>query len=271
LNDDLTLAPHIRTSRTMSDTQIIAAAEPKIRLQKSEARQFFVFLLQLSLAMFVLRSFFIQPFYIPSESMMPRLLVGDYLIVSKWPYGFSRHSFPWSLPLVQGRVLANVPQRGDVVVFKALPSNNVDTIKRVIGLPGDRVQMVGGQLFLNGHPVPKVRLDDWAGTPTPGQPCLSASDTLCHFPRYRETLPNGRSYDVLDLRPQASDDTPVFTVPEDSVFLMGDNRDNSLDSRIEGAVPLVNLEGRAQFMFFSWDANGDWAHKIRWDRIGGGF
>jgi len=261
----------------MSDTQIIAAAEPKIRLQKSEARQFFVFLLQLSLAMFVLRSFLIQPFFIPSESMMPRLLVGDYLIVSKWPYGFSRYSLHGNWPLGTGRVFGHLPERGDVVVFKTPQDNRTDYVKRVIGLPGDTIQMRDGAVILNGLPIPKQRVDDLVVSATPGQPCLRSTETLCRFPRYRETLPNGRSYEVLDLRLQDGDNTRAFSVPVGYLFLMGDNRDNSEDSRISlaqggiGFVPIDNLVGRAQLMFFSWDANGDWAHKIRWNRIGVGF
>ena len=261
----------------MADTQIIDRTEPANTTPKSEMRDFGGFMVKLVIAMFILRSFLFAPFNIPSESMMPRVLVGDYLIVTKWPYGFSRHSFPFSLPLIQGRVLSTLPVRGDVVVFKTPQDNRTDFIKRVIGLPGDTVQMVGGQLVLNGQPVAKQRLDDWVGTPTPGQPCLSVSESLCHFPRYRETLPGGRSYDVLDLRDQGSDNTEVFKVPVGQLFLMGDNRDNSEDSRFTtaengiGLVPMENLVGRAQFMFFSWDANGDWAHKIRWGRIGSQF
>lgn len=261
----------------MSDTQIIAAAEPWIRVQKSESRQFFMFLIKLSVAMFVLRSFFIQPFFIPSESMMPRLLVGDYLIVSKWPFGYSRYSLPGSWPLGGGRLFAHLPERGDVVVFKTPQDNRTDYVKRVIGLPGDTIQMRDGIVILNGLPIPKQRVDDLVASATPGQPCLSSTETLCHFPRYRETLPNGRSYEVLDLRLQDGDNTRAFSVPADHLFLMGDNRDNSEDSRIAlaqggvGYVPLDNVIGRAQLMFYSWDANGDWAHKIRWNRIGGGF
>ena len=261
----------------MSDTQIIAAVEAVPRPKKSEMRDFVEFMLGLALFAFVLRSFIFAPFNIPSESMMPRLLVGDYLIVSKWPYGFSRYSFPWNMPLVQGRVFSTLPARGDVVVFKAPPSNKIDFIKRVIGLPGDTVQMRDGQLVLNGRAVPKQRLDDLIATPTPGQPCLLPDETVCHFPRYRETLPSGKSYDVLDLQTIPQDNTAVFTVPADALFLMGDNRDNSEDSRFTtdeggiGFVPVANLVGRAQFMFMSWDGNGNWAHKIRWSRIGGGF
>jgi len=254
------------------------------------------FLVTLALIAFVLRSFIVAPFSIPSESMLPRLLVGDYLFVAKWPYGYSRHSLPWSIPLIPGRILARQPARGDVVVFKNPADNRTDYIKRVIGLPGDLVQMKSGQLFLNGDPVPKVRVADFIDPVSPNSPCrpfpggmLKAErqpdgGTACRYPRYRETLPGGRSYEVLDIGSVAPDDTPVFVVPEDQYFLMGDNRDRSADSRFPamagggiGLVPEENLVGRALVTFFSTDGSAEWLKPwtwptaARWSRIGEGF
>lgn len=259
---------------------------------RSETREMVSFLVKLALIVFIVRSFFFSPFSIPSESMMPRLLIGDYLFVTKWNYGYSRHSLPWSLPLLPNLHWAD-PKRGDVVVFKAPPQDNQDWVKRVIGLPGDTIQMRGGQLILNGRPVPKQRIADFVLPITPNYTAdrcgqfLTTDDAgtpVCRIPRFRETLPDGRSYEVLDegLRP-AADDTMVYTVPAGHVFLMGDNRDNSLDSRFSHAeggisfVPMENLEGKAVLSFWSTDGNASWFlpwtwfTAARWDRIGDGF
>ncbi len=258
---------------------------------KSETRDFMQFLLKLGIFVFILRSFIFAPFSIPSESMVPRLLTGDYLIVTKWNYGYSKHSFPWSLPLISGpkRLFESIPARGDVIVFKKPPENQVDYIKRVIGLPGDFVQMKSGQLFINGQPVPKKRIADFVMDETPNTTCYgpqfteTASDgkRRCRYPQFRETLPGGKSYNVLDLGPIAADDTQVYTVPEDQFLAMGDNRDNSADSRLEaggfGFVPMENLVGKAQISVFSTDGSASWVRPwtwfsaARWDRIGEGF
>ncbi len=276
----------------MSDTQF--DAEPKVpagvkSTAPSETREFLVFLAKLGLFIFILRSFIFAPFNIPSESMLPRLFVGDYLLVAKWPYGYSRHSLPFSLPLIPGRVMATVPERGDVVVFKAPPSNNVDYIKRVIGLPGDRIQMRTGQVFLNGRPIPKIRVPDLVLPVSPNTRCIApvfermttAGTMTCHYPRFKEILPNGRSYYVLDLADSVADTTDVYTVPQGHVFMMGDNRDNSLDSRFPaedgggiGFVPVENLVGRATISIFSTDGSANWLlpwtwlTAARWNRIG---
>jgi len=257
----------------------------------SEVRETLSFLLKLALAVFIIRSFLISPFVIPSESMLPRLLVGDYLFITKWNYGYSKYSLPFNLPLIPGRIFASNPTRGDVVVFKAPPTNNQDWIKRVIGLPGDTVQMRGGKLFLNGKAVPKQRIADFVEPVSPNTHCEPAfqgtaedGTAICRYPQYRETLPNGKSYNVLDLGQTIADDTQVFKVPEGHVFLMGDNRDNSEDSRFPqmagggiGYVPIKNLEGKAVVNFWSTDGSASWVlpwtwfSAARWDRIGEGF
>ncbi len=241
----------------------------------------------------VLRSFGFEPFNIPSESMMPRLLVGDYLFVSKWPYGYSRYSFPLGLPLFDGRVLDGEPERGEIAVFKTPADNRTDFIKRVIGLPGDLVQMRNGVLHINGQPVRRERIADLVIPIAPNSRCLGSytrpdfraveadGRAVCRYPRYRETLPGGVSYDVLDQVPNGpGDNTGVYVVPEGHYFMMGDNRDDSADSRYSvaedgiGFVPRENLVGRASVMFFSTDGTAEllkpwtWFSAVRWDRIG---
>ena len=198
-------------------------------------------IVQALLLALVIRTLFFQPFSIPSGSMIPTLLVGDYLFVSKWSYGYSRYSAPLSLPLFEGRIFASEPTRGDVVVFRKPGEEVTDYIKRLVGLPGDRIQMRNGQLFINGVGVPREE----AG--------LFVDDNGTEVPQYRETLPNGVSYMTLDLNPNsAGDNTREFLVPENHYFMMGDNRDNSLDSRFDvGYVPFENLVGKAQMIFFS--------------------
>ena len=192
----------------------------------------------------ILRTFLFQPFSIPSGSMKPTLLIGDYLFVSKLSYGYSRFSLPFSPDLFDGRIWNGEPKRGDIVVFKYPPNTNIDYIKRVIGLPGDKVQMREGILYLNGEAVKRERapenyIDDESG--------------IGPVPVFIETLPNGVSYQTLDVNPRSlGDNTQVFEVPEGHYFMMGDNRDNSADSRFEaGFVPHENLVGRASFLFFS--------------------
>ncbi len=253
---------------------------------------FFVFLIKLVLIVAVFRSFIFSPFNIPSESMLPRLQNGDYLLAAKWPYGFSSYSLPFSLPLIPGRIFAGQPERGDIVIVKAPPDNDIDYIKRVIGLPGDQIQMIGGQLYLNGQPVPKQKIADFELPVSPNSNCYVPEfqaatpdgKQVCRYPRYRETLPGGRSYEVLDLGETPQDDTPPIVVPEASLFLMGDNRDNSMDSRFPavagqgiGIVPQANLIGRAKIMMFSTDGSSSWLKPwtwftaARWNRIGGTF
>ena len=217
----------------------------------------------------LVRIFLFQPFNIPSGSMIPTLLVGDYLFVSKYSYGYSRYSFPFGPNLFSGRIWAKEPQRGDVVVFKLPRDNETDYIKRVIGLPGDEIQMIHGVLHINGEAVKKERVDDFVMRDSAGRER--------HMARYMETLPNGVTYPVLDLINEGiGDNTEVYKVPEGHFFMMGDNRDNSTDSRFlseVGYVPFENLVGRAQIIFFSIDEDASfwqiwkWPSDVRWSRI----
>ena len=264
---------------TASDTISTAPARPK----KSETREFLTFLVKLILIVVAIRSLFVATFSIPSESMMPRLLVGDYLFVQKWSYGYSRYSFPFAPALFEGRILGSVPTRGTVVVFKdpavSAPRDKRDIIKRVIGLPGDTVKMQGGAVVLNGIALPRVRLEDFVLPVSPNSPCFAplfteaASDgsTRCRYQRFRETLPGGKSYHVLDLATTVGDDTRVFTVPAGHLFLMGDNRDKSADGRFPavegggvGMVPLDHLVGRAWIGVFSTDGSAQWLLPWTW-------
>lgn len=215
-----------------------------------------------------IQAFLFKPFRIPSESMLPTLQVGDYLFVSKYTYGYSRYSFPFSPPLFSGRIFGAQPQRGDVVVFRLPFDDTEDYIKRVIGLPGDTVQMIGGVLHINGQPVPRVRLPD-VSVVVEGRPLTAA--------QWRETLPNGVSYATLDIDPAGPlDDTGPFRVPPGRLFMMGDNRDDSADSRMQsvvGYVPMENLVGRAEVIFFSVGGGASawefwrWPWTVRPDRL----
>jgi len=217
----------------------------------------------------VIRTFLFQPFNIPSGSMKETLLVGDYLFVSKYSYGYSYYSLPFSPPLFSGRIWGSEPQRGDVVVFRLPRDDSTDYIKRVIGLPGDRIQVTHGLLSINGQPVKRERIED-AIDSEEGMPPMRVK-------RWRETLPNGVSYTTLDLQDDGFlDNTQEYVVPPGNYFMMGDNRDNSTDSRVlnqVGYVPFQNLIGRAQVIFFSveegeraWEI-WRWPWTVRWSRL----
>ena len=210
---------------------------------------------------FVLRVLLFQPFTIPSASMEPNLYEGDYIVVSKWSYGYSKHAIPFSPPVFEGRLFAKQPQRGDIVVFKLPRDNKTDYIKRLIGLPGDRVQMIDNVLHINGAPVQDVVISDRDATTMYGMPIIQA----------RETLPGGRTFTIQDYGPgNAADDTPVFEVPEGYYFMMGDNRDNSIDSRFDqrtdgvGLVPAENLIGKAEIILFSWSPGASLWNPVSW-------
>jgi signal peptidase I len=264
------------------------AARPK-KAKKGGLGETTRFLLLFLLFALLLRTFVVAPFMIPSGSMMPELMIGDYLFVAKWPYGYSRYSIPFDLASFRGRVWGGDPRRGDIVVFR-YPGRSEDYVKRLIGLPGDTVQMRGGQLFLNRRAVPKLRVADWLLPVTPNSPCRFAGRIrppvseggrqVCRYPRYRETLPDGRSYEVLDQYDGAADDTAVFTVPAGHYFMMGDNRDDSADSRFAvsergvGLLPRDYVIGRALITFFSTDGSAAWVKPwtwvtaARWKRVG---
>ncbi|RDC59630.1 Signal peptidase I [Alteripontixanthobacter maritimus] len=265
-----------------SDNAAMQAGGRAERAQAEETGEtwgsFLRFLLTVALIALIFRSFVFTLFNIPSESMMPRLMNGDYLAASKWDYGFSKNSLPFDLPLGDGRLFASQPERGDVVIFKH-PVDNSDYIKRVIGLPGDIVAVQGGVLVLNGERVPKIPLADALVPLSPNTSCNPGGEVAfgdnglryCRYKRFREELPGGPSYEVFDFGPFMVDDTEPVIVPEGTVFLMGDNRDNSQDSRFParagggvGLVPQDLLVGKARLMVWSTDGSASWLKPWTW-------
>jgi len=252
------------------------------------------FFLTLVIFAWALRGLVIQPFNIPSGSMLPTLYIGDYLVVAKWPYGYSRYSFPFGFPSFSGRFFSHLPSRGDVVVFRH-PSEESDLIKRVIGLPGDTIAMSDGQLLLNGKLVPRRKLDPFEMPISANSPCkvvppaiptaaLVGGKPYCRYQAYLETLPGGPSYTVLDQVDHGpADDFGPVRVPPGDLFLMGDNRDDSLDSRFPvfeggvGMLPVDRLIGRALVTFWSTDGTASylkpwtWFSALRGRRIGNGY
>ena len=258
------------------DEQVSASLWTRVR-NSEEWREFaetVSVIVQALLIAVVVRSFLFQPFNIPSGSMIPTLLVGDYLFISKYAYGYSKHSFPFSPDLFSGRIFASTPERGDVVVFKWPKDNSTDYIKRVIGLPGDRIQMINGHLSINGKLVQKEAINRKVVDAGAGY-----NDRAVF---YRETLPNGVSFITQELEVYGNKyvrNTPEFLVPEGHYFMMGDNRDNSSDSRLSvpeggvGFVPFENLEGRANIIFFSLEEGASgwqiwtWPWAVRGSRL----
>ena len=222
------------------------------------------------LAIFIallIRSFIFEPFNIPSGSMKPNLLVGDFIFVSKWSYGYSKHSLPFSIPLIPSKIFSNIPERGDIVIFKTPENNRTDYVKRVIGLPGDTIELNNGIIFLNGNEIYRKKLDDFIDTDK------NASSKRVR--KYKEYFLN-KEFEVLDLTDNGIvDNTRLLKVPDGHFFVMGDNRDNSQDSRFTasiGFIPFENLVGKAQIIFFSLENSRfleiwKWPSSIRYNRI----
>ena len=218
----------------------------------------------------MIRTFLFQPFNIPSGSMKATLLVGDYLFVSKYSYGYSHYSFPFSPPLFSGRIFGSQPDRGDIVVFRLPKDDSVDYIKRVIGLPGDRIRMIDGLLHINGQPIKRERIEDFIET--------EETERATRVKRWRETLPNGVSYTTLDLIDNGFyDNTQEYVVPAGQYFMMGDNRDNSTDSRVLSPgrlCPVREPRSAARRLIFFSLAEGErawqiwlWPWTVRWSRL----
>jgi signal peptidase I len=269
-----------------------AATDDAKRKDKGGWRSLLLFVL----AAWVLRSLIVAPFSIPSGSMLPAMAIGDYLFVQKWPYGYSRFSFPFQFPSFEGRLFADYPERGDIVVFRPPGQEDVDFIKRAIGLPGDTIEVSGGQVSLNGQPLVRQSAGMIAIAVSANSPCRVVPGATpmvrpnadggrdCLYPAYRETLPGGPSYltiDQVDTSP--ADEFALTTVPAGHVFMMGDNRDDSLDSRFSpyiggvGLVPIDHLVGRASRRFWSTDGSAEWLKPWTWfsalrgSRIGGSY
>ncbi len=260
---------------------------PALKKQRRPGGGTLRFILIVALVAWMVRSMVFAPFSIPSGSMLPTLHVGDYLIVAKWPYGYSRYSFPFQFPPLEGRIFSSLPERGDVVVFVTPDNKEQDYVKRLIGLPGDTVEVRNGRLVLNGRSVTGSRTERIAAAVSPNSPCRTIGtptigrNGMCLRAGYRETLPNGASYRVLDqVSGGIGDNYPATKVPAGYVFLMGDNRDDSLDSRFSpaeggiGFVPLDHLVGRATMVFWSTDGSSSyvkpwtWFSALRTERLG---
>ena len=217
----------------------------------------------------IIRSLFIQPFYIPSSSMEPNLLVGDRIFVTKYSYGYSKHSFPFSLPIFKGRIFSNIPKRGDVVVFKTPADNRTDYIKRLIGMPGDEIQFVESNLFINNSEILKSRISS--------KDKIYCGNKTIEVYTFEEKLPNNKTFSTVYVKNFSFKDSDVFIVPKDHYFFLGDNRDCSKDSRFLTSVGYVhkdNLVGKAQIIFFSSDrkiasifAFWKWNESIRLERF----
>ena len=239
-------------------------------MTKVKKNNFFSNIKSILIAIFIallIRSLIFEPFNIPSGSMKPNLLVGDFIFVSKYSYGFSKHSLPFSIPLIPRKIFSNTPERGDVVVFKTPENNRTDYIKRVIGLPGDKIKIKDGNIFINETKILRKKLNDFIDTDN------NTSNKRVRM--YKEYFYN-KEINILDITDNGiADNTQLFDVPENHFFVMGDNRDNSQDSRFistVGFIPFENLVGKAQFIFFSLENARflqiwKWPNSIRYERI----
>ena len=236
---------------------------------KIKKNSFLSNLKSISFAIFIaliIRSFIAEPFNIPSGSMKPNLLVGDFIFVSKWSYGYSKHSLPFSLPLIPNKILSKIPDRGDIVVFKTPEDNRTDYIKRVIGLPGDKIKIINGNINLNGKNIARKKMKDFFDN--------DKNTSLKRIRKYKE-FHDTKSFDIIDIMDNGiADNTQLFEVPDGYFFVMGDNRDNSQDSRFKtvGFIPFDNLVGKARFIFFSLENSRflefwKWPKAIRGSRI----
>ena len=241
-------------------TPIFGGGKAEKKKPENEGLEIFKTIFYALLIALVLRVLLFQPFTIPSASMEPNLYEGDYIVVSKWSYGYSRHSMPFSPEIFEGRIFGSAPKRGDIAVFKLPRDNRTDYIKRVIGLPGDRVQMIDNVLHINNVAVQDVVVSGNELSGMFGQQVIQA----------RETLPGGKSFTIQDFGPGNDlDNTPAFEVPAGHYFMMGDNRDNSIDSRVEqtqgvGMVPEENLVGKAEIILLSWEPGASLWNPVSW-------
>ncbi|MBX7495483.1 signal peptidase I [Qipengyuania sp. 6B39] len=293
------------TEQALDTNAVDTAEKPE---QEESWGSFLWFCIKLVLAVLLFRTFLFSFFTIPSESMLPGLRTGDYLIAAKWPYGYNENSLPFGIPGPKDRLFASEPKRGDVVVFKH-PVDGTDYVKRVIGLPGDTVAMRNGVVILNGEPIRKEAAGYADLTLSPNTKCrreaeISPDGTACRYRRFRETLPSGKTFSTLDFGPVGMraltdkdgklvrdssgnvisidpDNTSAVIVPEGKLFVMGDNRDNSMDGRFpalpEGGVGIIDqklLVARASVVLWSTDGSAEWLlpwtwfTAARWDRIG---
>ena len=243
--------------------------------KKEKKENFFLSLLVIIILALIFRSFIFTSYNIPSGSMINTLNIGDYIFASKWKYGYSRHSLPFSIPLIPKRIFSSIPKRGDVAIFKLPTDNKTDYVKRVIGLPGDTIQIIDGKILLNGKMLNYKLLgtnniNRYQNTNNTSLGCIDQTSKI-----YKETLPNGKSYEILDTYENLpQDNTAIYRVPKGHYFMMGDNRDNSQDSRFlkkVGFVPHDNLVGKAEIKFFSWDwkklGKKNCESNIRWKSI----